>query len=227
MVNHGHAGHSGHQGHVEQPFDGLPPPSMMTRDIIVREIVIAVRTMDHKSKLRSDQCRNLRQQAERLADRIVAMDDVTQRIVVGLCSQRGIIADGAMLDQFVDEAKLVSEALSSAPPPWRDGYNRDLGERPPRMLEIIKELVVRTRVQMDARTRMAQISCKALRDRAEQLAQQILDLDHDTQEVVIGFCVHGGMADGSHLQSYVDQARLLVQALNEEYPPPMAQPTRR
>jgi len=227
MTNHGHAGHSGNHGHVEPPFDGSPPPSMMTRDIIVREIVIAVRTMDHKSKLRSDQCRNLRQQAERLADKVVAMDDVTQRIVVGLCSQRGIIADGAMLDQFIDEAKLISQSLTDTPPPWRDGYGRDLGERPPRMQEIIKELVVRTRVRMDARTRMELASCKALRDRAEQLAQQILDLDHDTQEVIIGFCVYGGIADGSHLQSYVDQARLVVQALNEEYPPPMAQPARR
>jgi hypothetical protein len=198
----------------------------LTRDQIVRQTVIDVRSTDPKSKLRSDQCRSLRQSAERLADRLAGLDEVTQRIVIGLCTQRRMVADGAMLDGFVDEARMVSEALHAQHAPWRDTYGRDLGQRPERMLWIMKELVVRSRCQMDPKTRMAPSGCKGLRDRAEALAQSILDLDDETQEVVMGFCVRGGMADGSQLQGYIDQAKLLITALHEPFPPPLPPPQR-
>jgi hypothetical protein len=193
----------------------------MTRDEIVRRAVIDIRSADPNGKLRSDQCRALRTRAEKLADRIENMNEVMQRIVIGLSVQRGGIPEGAMLDGFIDEARMVSDALNAPLGPWNDVYGRDQGQRPARMMEIVRDLMVRTRAQMDPKTRMAAAGCKSLRDRCHKLAESILDLDAETQEVVIAFCVRGGIADGSQLQTYIDQARLVVNALHETFPPPL------
>jgi hypothetical protein len=207
---------------VTSETGGLPALQVqqLTRAQIIERSVIDVRSMDPKSKLRSDQCSKLRAEAERLADRIGSMDQVTQLIVIGLCAQHKRIAEGAVLDGFIDEAKLVSKSLSAPIGPWRDGYGRDRGARPERMLELVQHLMVQTRCQMDPRTKLTDASCKTLRDRCHSMVESILDLEPDVQDVVIAFCVRGGIGEGSHLQTYIDQARLVIDSLKEPFPPP-------
>lgn len=207
---------------TETEVESTLGPARLSREEIVRRTVIEVRCADHKSRLRSDQCRALRANAEKLADRIEKMDPVIQHIVIGMTAQRGGVPDGAMLDGFVDEARLVSQTLRAPLGPWNDGYGRDRGERPPRLLELIRELMVRSRIQMDPKTRLGATGCKALRERCHKLAESILDLDTEVQDVVLAFCMRGGVAEGSQLQTYIDQARLLVLALHETFPPPLA-----
>ena len=199
-------------------------PAKMTHDEIVRRMAVDVRCADHKSRLRSDQCRALRASAEKVAERIESLDWVSQQVVIGLTAQRGGIPDGAMLDGFIDEARLVSQTLRAPLGPWRDSYGRDQGERPPRMAELVRTLMVRSRCQMDPKTRLAAPGCNSLRDRCQKLAESILDLDVEIQDVILEFCVRGGIADGGQLQTYIDQARLLVQSLHETFPPPLPPP---
>ena len=211
----------------QQPEEGeyAPQgPTRLTRDEIVRRTVIDVRSADIKSKLRSDQCRALRISAEKLADRIEDMDPMSQEIVIGLTAHRGGIPDGAMLDGFIDEARMVSEAFRVPQGPWLDSYGRDQGERPPRLMALMRTLMVRTRCQMDPKTRLAAPGCKTLRDRCHKLAESLLEYDPEVQDVVVAFCVRGGLAEGSQLATHIDQARLLVAALNETYPPPLPPP---
>jgi len=196
----------------------------LTRDEIVRRTVIDVRSADIKSKLRSDQCRALRVNAEKFADRIEDLDPMSQEIVIGLTARRGTIPDGAMLDGFIDEARMTSEAFRLPHGPWLDGYGRDQGERPPRMMELMRTLMVRSRSQMDPKTRLAAPGCRTLRDRCHRLAEALLEYEPEIQDVVVEFCVRGGIAEGSQLASHIDQARLLIHALHETYPP--AQPQR-
>jgi hypothetical protein len=73
---------------------------------------------------------------------------------------------------------------------------------------------------------MAAASCRALRDRCLRLAESIMDLEPEVQQVVLAFCVRGGIAEGSQLQTYIDQSRLLVDVLNETFPPPIPQQQR-
>jgi len=198
-------------------------PAKMTREEIVRRTVIDVRSADHKSRLRSDQCRALRQSADVLAAAIEKLDLVTQQVVIGMTARRGMIPDGAMLDGFIDEARLVSSTLRGSLGPWTDEYGRDQGERPARVLEIVSDLMIRSRCQMDPKVRMASSACRGLRDKCLRLAEAIMDLDADVQEVVLAFCSHGGIADGAQLQTYIDQARLVVDVLREPFPPPVPQ----
>jgi len=208
------------QGHVRAP---APAPALakLTHAEIVHRAVVDVRSADLKSKLRSDQCRALRANAERFAERVADLDAVTQQIVIGMAAHRGGIPDGALLDGYIDEARMVSEVLRVPLGPWHDAYGRDQGERPARMIEMMRELMVRTRCQMDPKTRMAAAGCKALRDRCHKLAESIIDLDVELQDMILAFCVRGGIAEGSQLQTYIDQARLLIAALHESYPPPL------
>jgi hypothetical protein len=199
-------------------------PMRLTRDEIVRRTVIDVRSADIKSKLRSDQCRALRVNAEKFADRLEDLDPMTQEIVIGLTARRGGIPDGAMLDGFIDEARMVSEAFRVPQGPWLDQYGRDQGERPPRLMELMRALMVRTRSQMDPKTRLAAPGCRTLRDRCHKLAEALLEYEPEIQDVVVEFCVRGGIAEGSQLASHIDQARLLVNALHETYPPPLPPP---
>jgi hypothetical protein len=212
------------------PQQQLPPdgveyaprgPMRLTRDDIVRRTVIDVRSADIKSKLRSDQCRAMRINAEKLADRIEDLDRMTQEIVIGMTAHRGGIPEGAMLDGYIDEASRVSEAFRAPQGPWLDQYGRDQGERPSRLIELMWALMVRTRSQMDPKTRLAAPGCKTLRDRCHKLAESLLEYEPEIQDAVVAFCVRGGIAEGSQLASHIDQARLLINALHETYPPPL------
>ena len=214
-----------------EPVESDVPPAVhaaaaprMTREEIVHRAVIEVRSADHKSRLRSDQCRALRTSAEKLADRIEKYDGVVQQVVIGMTARRGGLPDGAMLDSFIDEARLVASTLREPLGPWTDTYGRDQGERPARMMELVRDLMVRSRVQMDPKTRMVSSGCRSLRDKCLRVAEAILDLDVQVQDVVVAFCARAGLADGSQLQTYVDQSRLVVDALRETFPPPMPPP---
>jgi hypothetical protein len=197
-------------------------PMKLTRDAIVRRTVVNVRSADIKSKLRSDQCRALRVSAEKLADRIEDLDPMAQELVIGMTSHLGGIPDGARLDGFIDEALMMSEAFRLPQGPWVDQYGRDRGERTPRMMELMRALMVRSRSQMDPKTRLAAPGCRTLRDRCHKLAEALLDYEPEIQDVVVEFCVHGGLAEGGQLSTHIDQARLLLSALHEPIPLPLA-----
>jgi hypothetical protein len=187
----------------------------MPREKIVQDVVIAVRAMDWKGKWRSDQCRKLREAAEQLAEKIAPLDEVTQRVIIGMCAHRQAVADGTLLEGFTDEAKMASQALSTARGPWVDQWKQDRGERPARLLEISKEMFIRARGTMDPKTRLSKEAYVNMRAQADGLAEAILGLDEDVQQVVMEMCVRGGIAHGSQLQQLVDQAKMLVDVLNE------------
>jgi len=208
MMNHGMPGTSP---------QAAPPLAAagMPRERIVTEVVVAVRAMDWKGKWRSDQCRNLREAAERLADKIAPLDEVTQRVIIGMCAHRQAIADGTLLEGFTDEAKMASQALSTARGPWVDQWKQDRGDRPTRLLEISKEMFIRARGTMDPKTRLSKEAYLKMRAQADGLAEAILEFDPEVQQVVMEMCVRGGIAHGNQLQQLVDQAKMLVDVMHE------------
>jgi hypothetical protein len=187
----------------------------MPREKIVHEVVVAVRAVDWKGKWRSDQCRNLRDAAIRMAEKIAPLDEVTQRIIIGMCAHRQAVADGTLLEGFIDEAKVASQALSSARGPWIDQWKQDRGERPARLLDITKEMFIRSRGAMDPKTRLPKEAYVQIRARADGFAESIMELDPDVQALVMEMCVHGGIAHGNQLQQLVDQAKMAIDVLRE------------
>ena len=194
---------------------GSPPAAGMSKEQIVQEVVIGVRSVDWKGKWRSDQCRNLRAAADRMADQIVSLDEAAQRVIIGMCVHRQAVADGTLLEGFTDEAKLASQALATPRGPWVDQWKQDRGERPARLVEISKEMFIRARGTMDPKTRLSKEAYLQMRAKADGLAEAIMEHDPDVQQVVMEMCVRGGIAHGNQLQQLVDQAKMLVDVMRE------------
>ncbi len=190
----------------------------MNRDAFVRGIVIGLRAqMNPKYPVDPSQLREIREQAETMADLVMEqLDDVGQQVLIGLCRKLGHTPKGEQFDSFCEQAKIVSVALSTAaarprgqPAPPVDA------ERDEFKMSLTREIIVAVRAGMDLRERLTHERCMNLRGECEALAEQLMEENLDTREVVIGICGHmGGVAKAQVLADFIEQGRLVGNVLS-------------
>lgn len=190
----------------------------MNRDAFVRGIVIGLRTqMNPKYPVDPSQLRDLREQAEAMADQVIEqLDDTAQQVLIGLCRKLGHAPKGEMFESYCEQAKIVSVALSTVPKaargqpaapvdPERDEFKRSL----------TREIMIQVRAGMDLRERLTHERGMNLRWECEDLAEQLMEENLDTREVVIGICGHmGGAAKSQLLADFIEQGRLVGNVLS-------------
>ena len=88
-------------------------------------------------------------------------------------------------------------------------------ERDEFKMSLTREIIVAVRAGMDLRERLTHERCMNLRGECEALAEQLMEENLDTREVVIGICGHmGGVAKAQVLADFIEQGRLVGNVLS-------------
>jgi hypothetical protein len=190
----------------------------MNRDAFVRGIVIGLRTqMNPKYPVDPSQLREIREQAEVMADQIIEhLDDTAQQVFIGMCRKLGHAPKGELFESYCEQAKIVSAALSTVPKAVRGQPAAPVDpERDEFKKSLTREIIIQVRAGMDLRERLTPERCMNLRWECEDLAEQLMEENLDTREVVIGICGHtGSVAKAQVLADFIEQGRLVGSVLS-------------